>query len=377
MARQQSTRWQDQKRWAWSMGPMFPLTVLGGLALYARRPTQHHWTWLTPLMIHAAIPLADWLCGEDQDNISEADVPALEQDPYYQRLLYAYLPSQYAVTALGTILALRRSTPWWAKLGLLLTVGAVNGMAINVAHELGHKKNKRDRHLAQLTLAPSAYGHHVIEHHFGHHRHVATPEDASSAKLGETLWEFMPRSLIGSVKTAIDIEKTRLQRQHKSFWHPHNELLQGWAISITGVAVMVGATRSWASVPFLMAQALYGGSLLEVVNYLEHYGLLRQKQSNGQYERCAPCHSWNSNSVVTNLVLYQLQRHADHHAHPTRSFQCLRHFDDSPQLPAGYGAMIVTAYFPRWWFAIMDHRVAAHYQGDVSRANLHPRRGGS
>lgn len=366
--------WHDHKRTAWLMGPLFPLTVLGGLLWYARHPQQHAATWLTPLMIHAAIPLADWLLGEDQDNISEADVPALEQDPYYRGLLYAYMPSQYAVTVLGTALAVKASTPWWAKLGLLLTVGAVNGMAINVAHELGHKKNQRDRHLAQLTLAPSAYGHHVIEHHFGHHRHVATPEDASSAKLGETLWEFMPRSLIGSVKTAIGIERKRLQRQHKPFWHPHNELLQGWGISAIGAAVVAAYTRSWHSLPFLAAQALYGGSLLEVVNYLEHYGLLRQKLPNGQYERCAPTHSWNSNSIVTNLVLYQLQRHADHHAHPTRSFQCLRHFDDSPQLPAGYGAMIVTAYFPRWWFALMDKRVAQHYQGDWSKANLHPRR---
>jgi len=127
----------------------------------------------------------------------------------------------------------------------------------------------------------------------------------------------------------------------------------------------------WALL-FLVVQAVYGFSLLEVVNYLEHYGLLRLKDSNGRVERCQPRHSWNSNHIVTNLFLYQLQRHSDHHANPTRRYQGLRHFEDSPQLPSGYAAMILVAYLPPLWYRLMDPKVVAHHGGDLSKASLHP-----
>jgi alkane 1-monooxygenase len=127
-------------------------------------------------------------------------------------------------------------------------------------------------------------------------------------------------------------------------------------------------------VPFLVVQALFGLSLLEVVNYLEHYGLLRQKNEQGRYERCAPRHSWNSNHVASNVLLYQLERHSDHHAHPTRRYQTLRHFDESPQLPSGYGLMLGLAYLPPVWRRVMDKRVLDVYDGDVTRANIQPRK---
>ena len=126
----------------------------------------------------------------------------------------------------------------------------------------------------------------------------------------------------------------------------------------------------WALV-FLVAQAIYGAGLLEVINYIEHYGLLRLKIQGDRYERCQPKHSWNSNHIVTNLVLYQLQRHSDHHANPTRRFQALRHFDDSPQLPSGYASMLLLAYFPPLWFRWMDPLVVKHHRGDLTRANVY------
>lgn len=126
--------------------------------------------------------------------------------------------------------------------------------------------------------------------------------------------------------------------------------------------------------PFLAAQAVYGASLLETVNYVEHYGLLRQKDSKGKYQRTQPEHSWNSNHIVTNLFLYQLQRHSDHHAHPTRSFQALRHFENAPQLPGGYASMLLPAYLPSWWYEMMDKRVIDHYKGDLSKINWDPDR---
>lgn len=109
-------------------------------------------------------------------------------------------------------------------------------------------------------------------------------------------------------------------------------------------------------------------------NYIEHYGLLRQKDVNGKYERVLPEHSWNNNNIVTNLFLYQLQRHSDHHAFPTRPFQALRHFDEAPELPNGYASMLLPALIPAWWSKIMDQRVFDHYKGDLSKANIHPKK---
>jgi len=125
--------------------------------------------------------------------------------------------------------------------------------------------------------------------------------------------------------------------------------------------------------PYLLAQAVLGFCLLEVVNYLEHYGLLRGRREDGRYERTRPEHSWNNNNVASNVLLYHLQRHSDHHANPLRRYQALRHFNEAPQLPTGYAGMILLAAFPPLWRRVMDPRLLEHYGGDVSRANLTPR----
>jgi alkane 1-monooxygenase len=124
--------------------------------------------------------------------------------------------------------------------------------------------------------------------------------------------------------------------------------------------------------PMLIAQGVFGFLLLEVVNYLEHYGLQRERSPAGHYVKVEPQHSWNSNRLITNLFLYQLQRHSDHHANPALRYQVLRHFEDAPQLPAGYATMILLALVPPLWRRVMDPRVVAHYEHDVTRANIHP-----
>ncbi|MEQ9738165.1 MAG: fatty acid desaturase, partial [Algiphilus sp.] len=112
---------------------------------------------------------------------------------------------------------------------------------------------------------------------------------------------------------------------------------------------------------------------LTMANYVEHYGLLRQKQDDGRYERCRPEHSWNTNHTMSNLVLFHLQRHSDHHAYPTRSYQSLRHFEDLPTLPSGYPGMFTLAMFPPLWRAVMDPRVLELYDQDIHRVNLDPK----
>ncbi len=202
---------------------------------------------------------------------------------------------------------------------------------------------------------------------------VSTPEDPASARFGESFWAFLPRSVWGSLKSSWELEKTRLQRLGKSPWTLRNDVLNAWAMSVVLFGVLV-AVFGPVIVPFLILQAVYGFSLLETVNYLEHYGLLRQKTASGRYERCTPAHSWNSDHIVTNIFLYHLQRHSDHHANPTRRYQTLRSMDGAPNLPSGYASMIGLAYIPPLWRKVMDHRVVEHYDGDLTRANIQPRK---
>jgi len=366
-----SVHWADGKRLMWLLSPAIPVAALIFQVL-AIVTGQGLWCWALPALFYGIVPVLDLLIGVDRINAPESAVAHLEGDRYYRAIVYAYLPTQFVVTILGAWMAVDSGLGSWTLLGLVVSVGMINGIGINTAHELGHKTNSLERWLAKLTLAPVAYGHFFIEHNKGHHKNVATPDDPASSRMGETFWAFLPRTMVGSLKSAWGIEKERLARNGKSVFSFDNENLQAWAMTV----VLFGALSlwlGWVALGFLLAQAFYGAAMLEVINYIEHYGLLRAKDAKtGRYERCAPAHSWNSNHVVTNLVLYQLQRHSDHHANPTRRFQALRHFDESPQLPSGYASMLLLAYFPTLWFRQMDPLVVKHYKGDLTRANLSP-----
>lgn len=362
--------WSDPKRYLWLFSPFIPVLgviIVGLYSLTGWGPL----TWGGPFLVYFLIPLLDRLIGTDKTNPPESATAALENDPYYRAIVYAYIPSQFITTIWGAWLVVNGNLATWELIGLVLSVGAVNGLAINTGHELSHKRDTLGRWMAKLTLAPTAYGHFYTEHVRGHHKNVATPEDPASSKMGESFWAFLPRTMIGSLISAWKIEKERLGRLGKGVWSLDNDNLQAWSLTVIFFGALVW-WLGWSVLPFLILQAFYAASLLEVINYIEHYGLLRQKGADGRYERCTPQHSWNSNHVVTNLVLYQLQRHSDHHAHPTRSFQALRHFDDSPQLPSGYASMLIPAYIPLLWFRQMDPLVAEHYRGDLSRANILP-----
>ena len=359
--------WQD-KRWWWLLSPAIPLVFTASLLAFVW--SGQWWCMLlAPAVIHVFLPALDRVFGEDFSNPPESAVAQLDQDIFYRVLVWAYVPVQFVGTVLGAWIAVTHSLPWWGYGALVLTVGAINGIGIGTAHELGHKKEALDRWLSKIALAPSAYGHFFVEHNRGHHKRVATPEDPASARMGESFWAFLPRSVWGSLQSAWVLEQERLKLQGRSPWHPQNHNLQAWGMTLLLFGALV-TWLGWMALPFLVLQAVYAASMLEVVNYVEHYGLLRQKDAGGRYVRCEPEHSWNSNHLVGNLLLYQLQRHSDHHAHPSRRYQALRHFESAPQLPAGYATMISVAYCPPLWFAWMDHRVMAHYGGDLGRVNV-------
>jgi alkane 1-monooxygenase len=383
---QTAQQWRDKKRYLWLVGLVAPtalLLVLPGVWALNR----HGWhtasqalLWIGPLLVYVLLPLLDLRFGPDGQNPPEEVMERLENDKYYRYCTYAFLPFQYASVVFGAYLFTAGSISWlgydgslgwFGKIGVALTVGMLGGVGINTAHELGHKKDSLERWLSKITLAQTWYGHFFIEHNRGHHVRVATPEDPASARMGESLWAFLPRSIWGSLRSAWELEAQRMRRLGKSPFNIRNDVLNAWLMSVVLWGVLL-AVFGWALIPFIVIQAVFGFGLLETVNYLEHYGLRRQRNANGRYERCTPQHSWNSDHVVTNIFLYHLQRHSDHHANPTRRYQTLRSFDGAPNLPSGYASMICLAYFPPLWRKVMDPRVLAHYDGDITRASLHP-----
>ncbi len=363
--------WSDPKRYAWLMGLIVPLSPFISWALVQASGVGAFW-FFGPVLVFVIFPVIDALRGLDSSNPPDSVIKWLEQDRYYRWCTYVFIPIQYAGLVFACWLWADGGLSVVDGIGLLLTVGIVSGVSINTAHELGHKRAGLERWLSKIALAQSGYGHFFIEHNRGHHVRVATPEDPASARFGESFWAFLPRTVSGSLSSAWGLEKARLGRMGSSPWSIHNDILNAWAMTVVLFAALV-AVFGWVVLPYLLAQAVLGFCLLEVVNYLEHYGLLRQKREDGRYERCRPEHSWNSNNVASNVLLYHLQRHSDHHANPTRRYQALRHVDEAPQLPTGYAGMIVIALVPPLWRRLMDRRLLDHYGGDVRRANIEPR----
>lgn len=365
-----SFRWRDPKRYLWSLGLVVPLLPVAAWASYGSTGIGA-FLWMGPVWIFLLIPLLDWVLGEDRANPPDSAVAQLEASRYYRWITYAYLPLQYATLVWAAWLVAHHQLPVIDMVGLALTVGLVGGVGINTAHELGHKRDGTERWLSRVALAQTWYGHFFVEHNRGHHSRVATPEDPASSRFGESFWAFLPRTVVGSVRSAWDLEGGRLQRNGHPAVHPRNKILQAWAMSVVLYGVLIGVLGTRV-IPFVLIEVVFGFSLLEVVNYLEHYGLARQRVANGRYERTMPRHSWNSNHVASNLALFNLERHSDHHANPTRRYQTLRHFDEAPQLPSGYGLMLGLATVPPVWRKVMDKRVLALYDGDITRANIQP-----
>jgi alkane 1-monooxygenase len=365
-------KWRDPKRYAWLLGLIVPTLPFLAYGLVQATGLGIFWFY-GPFLVFAIFPVLDLAIGMDATNPPDSVIKWLEHDRYYRWCTYVFLPIQYAGLVFACWLWSSGKLSTLDDIGLMLTVGVVSGIAINTAHELGHKRASMERWLSKVALAQSAYGHFFIEHNRGHHVRVATPEDPASARLGESFYAFLPRTVAGSLRSAWELERARLARGGHSPWTPRNDILGAWAMTVVLFAALT-AIFGLVVLPYLIGQAVLGFCLLEVVNYLEHYGLRRQRREDGRYERTRPEHSWNSNSVASNVLLYHLQRHSDHHANPIRRYQALRHVEQAPQLPTGYAGMIVLAAFPPLWRRVMDRRLLRHYGGDVSLANIAPRK---
>jgi alkane 1-monooxygenase len=361
----------DHKRWAWALSPIWICMPLMGMAL-ASITGAGAWNWLTLVVWYIVLPVVDLAIGSDANNPPEAAVERLERDLYYRILTYITVPVHYVILITAAWYVATRPLGVASFIGLTLSVGLVSGLAINTGHELGHKKLLAERWLAKLVLAVVGYGHFYIEHNRGHHKDVATPEDPASARLGENIYRFVVRETPGAWRRAWRSEAVRLARRGKSVWALDNEVLQPLLITVVLYGALFAAFGNIMLI-FLPVQAAFGWWQLTTANFIEHYGLLRQRAADGRYERCQPEHSWNANHIATNVILFHLQRHSDHHANPTRRYQSLRNFDGLPELPSGYPAMFALSYLPWAWRRVMDPRVIAWARGDLSKINIAPR----
>lgn len=365
------TVYRDRKRYAWLLSVLAPLAVIVGPVAHLLGASSQLWFFVSLGYFYVGIPLLDMLLGEDRSNPPESAVPALEADGYYRAINYAVVPVLWFGLLFNCIYLATHELPWYSWLATVLVTGSMLGFGLNLSHELGHKKDWLGRKVGLFNSALGGYGHFSIEHNRGHHRHVATPDDPASSKMGESIYRFMLRELPGAFLRAWDLEAERMQRQGRPVWSLSNEIVQAGLLTLVLYAGLI-ALFGPAMVLVLLLVAFWGAFQLTSANYIEHYGLVRQLLANGRYEPCQPRHSWNSNHIVSNLAVFHLQRHSDHHAHPTRSYQALRDFSQLPRLPSGYFGMFLVAYIPPLWFHLMNPRLIAAVGGDVQRINFLP-----
>ncbi|MFN8261706.1 MAG: alkane 1-monooxygenase [Chitinophagales bacterium] len=337
-----------------------PIAVIP-LLMYVSFFVRGYWSFFAFAFIYVFIPVMEFVFTGTTENFTAAEEAEERKDVYYDLLIYSMVPMQYLI--LGAYLWTVSTQPllWYEYVGVTLAMGTACGaLGINVAHELGHRSKKYEQTMSKLLLMTTCYMHFFIEHNRGHHKNVSTPLDPATSRFNESFYAFLPRTVFGSWMSAWHLEAHRLKKTKQAFWNPlHNEMLRFQIIQLAFTA-LIYVVFGWKGLVGFLAASFIGFTLLEIVNYIEHYGLMRKQMPNGSYEKVKPHHSWNSEHELGRIFLFELTRHSDHHFNPSRKYQILRHFDNAPQMPSGYLAMIPLALFPPLWFKVMNPLVEKH-----------------
>jgi alkane 1-monooxygenase len=319
-------------------------------------PKQAFWgtmaMWMSVVLLDLALPGGSRSPPPVDD---QADLAG------FRWLLRLYVPLQLLLIASGAYAVVQAGNDWAAVLGVAFSVGFITGsQGITFAHELGHSKNRFDRFCAWVLMTSVCYGHFMVEHYRGHHPRAATHDDPASARLGETLYWFLPRTLWGSFISGWRLEAQRLQQFGTSWLR--SPLARSAAASF--MLIVLPAQYLWAQaainfIAFMLLQSIIAFGLLEIVNYIEHYGLQRRVADGGKREPFGLWHAWNADHLVTNSMLANLQRHSDHHMHAWKPYATLAPLAGGPQLPTGYAGCILLTLIPPLWFAVMHPRIEA------------------
>ena len=281
---------------------------------------------------------------------------------WYKLVTQVWVPLQF-LSLFGLIWYVSDATHLngWETFGVFFGTGVMTGtIGINYSHELMHQRNNSERWLGDILLAMVLYSHFRSEHLLVHHRYVGTPRDPVTARYNEGFHRFYPRVLVQCLRSAFAAERAMLARKGLPWWHRSNPFWRYWALQALMLALALVLGGGTGLILFLV-QAGVAVWQLELVNYVEHYGLTRKHLGNGKYEHVLPRHSWNASQKASNWLLINLQRHSDHHYRPDRRFPLLQTYDEgeAPQLPYGYPVMTMAAMIPPLWRRVMNPRVLA------------------
>lgn len=320
--------------------------------------TNYGWkTHLPAIVFFGIVPLLEFFIKPNKENFSKDEENKEKENKLYTYLLYLTLPVQifflifffYAIQENG----LKNSEIF----GRIFAMGIMCGViGINVGHELGHRNNRVDEFIGEVLLLTSLNTHFLPYHNGGHHFNVATPKDAATARRNEWIFIFWIRSHFSSYIQAWKLENKRMRSENRSWFHYQNRMVIYTICNIILLGTIYFFFGQFVLLAFLGA-AFSGIIMLETVNYIEHYGLLRKQKENGRYERVKRNHSWNSDHQVGQVLLFNLSRHSDHHYNGSKHYQLLKTLPESPQMPTGYPGMMLLALLPPFWFLVMNKKL--------------------
>lgn len=318
------------------------------------------WSYFTPFYAFVLIPILEILLPHDTSNFKGEQRERKKKSKIFDWMLYLNAPIIFSLIMYTLFDITNQSYTSFEIIGLILSIGIVLGTnGINVAHELGHRQTTNERHLGKLMLLPSFYMHFYIEHNFGHHANAATKEDPATAQYNQSVYSFWFTSVVRQYFGAWKLQLKLLKSTNKSFFSLKNDMLW-YTLFQTAYVAFISIFFGKTGLLFAFSSGIIGFLMLETVNYIEHYGLLRAKLPSGRYERVREVHSWNSNHVIGRIVLYELTRHSDHHYKSSKKYQILDYHDISPQMPYGYPTSMVMSFIPPLWFKIMNPRIPQH-----------------
>ena len=318
------------------------------------------WVFFAPVYAFVLIPALELFLHGSAANYTKAEEEVLKKDIKFDILIWLIVPLQYFMMFVFLTHIGQEGLPLWERIGLIMAFGISCGVfGINVAHELGHRSTWHEQLMSKALLLTTLYMHFFIEHNRGHHKYVSTDEDPASSRLDESVYAFWIRSVSMGWLSAWHLEKDRLSKKNISQWSMSNEMLVFQLLQISLLAAIT-LIFGWQVMLAFLAAAMIGMLLLETVNYIEHYGLRRKKVDGDHYEKTMPIHSWNSDHPIGRLMLFELSRHSDHHYMPSRKYQVLRHFDQSPQMPTGYPGMMILSLIPPLWFKVMHEQITKY-----------------
>ena len=339
-----------------SIAPYWAGLVLVPMVAYAA--IWGGWWFLLPVLtVWVLFTVLDKIFGLNKANLDpETDQRELF---WYELVTLIWAPIQFALIFAVIWYTGQAALTFWEKVSLFYAVGLVTGaVGINYAHELMHKSDKLSRNLADWLLAMAFYSHFRSEHLLVHHVYVGTPRDAVTARYNENFHRFFLRVIVACAKSAFRAEKERLAKKNLPWYDLSNPFFLYWGLQAL-MLVLAFALAGWEGIALFLFQAYTAILILELINYVEHYGLTRKHLGGGKYEHVKPHHSWNAGHTATNWLLINLQRHSDHHYKPGRAYPLLQTYpaSEAPQLPFGYAIMAWTAVFPTLWRCLMNPKV--------------------